>query len=164
MTVMTNFLPIDPIIGEPDIDESYIRLQDAMLLKTLLIDRTKTALNRGTPVDIKWAIDDYANEYLDNLNFPPAAARRFAEIVSWNIWQVDGIKFVVPNTCHEVKSETPNLDGTDDVQVKPCEGCDKGDVKKLNGVRSRVMDGETGKPVLFMQPFEFKPIEEQEKE
>ena len=45
------------------------------------------------------------------------------------------------------------------VRVKPCEGCDKGDVKKHNGIRCRVMDWETGKPVLFMPPFDFKPIE-----
>ena len=38
---------IVPIIGEPDIDESYIRQQDVALLKTLLIDRTMTALNDG---------------------------------------------------------------------------------------------------------------------
>ena len=34
---------IVPIIGEPDIDESYIRQQDSVLLATLLIDRTMTA-------------------------------------------------------------------------------------------------------------------------
>ena len=366
---------IVPIIGEPDIDESYIRQQDVVLLKTLLIDRTMTALNRGVPVNIKWAVDDYANEYPDKAGygceeqitldaissrggrdlkvvsprvkkrkeeqdrrtaqkaevftpswicneqnnlvdeawfgrkdklfnkpnpdyktgfdfgadypqlrwkatygrhsipflhnkkgrtwkdyvkalrlevscgeapyltsrydtttgkwieprsriglldrklrivteqcknkgpeewlkwaevalqgcygfewqgdnvllarenmlyavieyycdvfkgwkFPPAVARRFAEIISWNIWQMDGIKFVVPNTCRGKKVETPNLDGTVEVRVKPCEGCDKGDVKKHDGVRCRVMDWETGKPVLFMPPFEFKPIED----
>ena len=31
---------IVPIIGEPGIDESYIRQQDATVLETLLIDRT----------------------------------------------------------------------------------------------------------------------------
>ena len=110
---------IVPIIGEPDIDESYIRQQDVVLLTTLLIDRTLTALNGGSPVNIKWAVDDYAQEYPDRTGygcedqkFPPSAARRFAEIISWNIWQMDGI----------------------------------------------VMDWETGKPVLFMLPFEFKPI------
>ena len=60
---------IVPIIGEPDIDESYIRQQDVVLLKTLLIDRTMTALNRGVPVNIKWAVDDYANEYPDKAGY-----------------------------------------------------------------------------------------------
>ena len=221
---------IVPKVGEPDIDESYIRQQDAVLLKTLLIDRTMTALNGGSPVNIKWAVDDYAKEYPDKAGYrcedqimldaisssdgndlkvvtprvkkrkeeqerrtaqkaevftpswicneqnnlvdeawfgrkdnlfskPNPDYRRFAEIISWNIWQMDGIKFVVPNTCRGKKVETPNLDGAVEVWVKPCEGCDKGDVKKHNGVRCRVMDWEIGKPVLFMPPFAFKPVE-----
>ena len=31
---------IVPKVGEPDIDESYIRQQDVVVLETLLIDRT----------------------------------------------------------------------------------------------------------------------------
>lgn len=105
-----------------------------------------------------YAAIEYYCDVFRGREFPPAVALRFAEIISWNIWQMDGIKFVVPNTCHEVKSETPNLDGTFEIRVKPCEGCDRGDAKKHNGIRCRVMDWETGKPVLFMPPFEFKPI------
>ena len=87
--IMHNLRSIVPIIGESDIDESYIRQRDVVVLKTLLIDRTMTVEVRG----------------------------------------------------------------------KPCEGCDKGDVKKHNGIRCRVMDWEIGRPVLFMPPFEFKTIE-----
>ena len=47
---------IVPKSGEPDIDESYIRQCDAVLLETLLIDRTMTAENGGHPINIKWAI------------------------------------------------------------------------------------------------------------
>ena len=107
-----------------------------------------------------YAVIEYFCDVFKGRKFPPVAARRFAEIISWNIWQMDGIKFVVPNTCRGKKVETPNLDGTVEVRIKPCEGCDKGDVKKHDGVRCRVMDWETGKPVLFMPPFEFKPIED----
>ena len=60
---------IVPIIGEPDIDESYIRQQDDVVLKTLLIDRTMTALNGGAEVNIKWAVDDYAKEYPDRTGY-----------------------------------------------------------------------------------------------
>ena len=42
---------IVPKIGEPDIDESYIRQRDAVLLETLLIDRTMTAVNDGNPME-----------------------------------------------------------------------------------------------------------------
>ena len=86
--------------------------------------------------------------------------RRWAEIISWNVWQMDGIKFVVPNTCKDKIEEFPNLDGTVDRKVTPCKGCRSGKIDAHNGVRCRVMDWETGKPVLFMPPFEFKPIED----
>ena len=106
---------------------------------------------------------------------PLTVQRRFAEIISWNIWQMDGIKFVVPNTCHR---EVGKKDAAEKAQAKfnfgeeiaeevpqmvECPGCHSGDVARHNGVRCRVMDWETGKPVLFMPPFDFKPIEEQEK-
>ena len=60
---------IVPKVGEPDIDESCIRQQDVVLLETLLIDRTMTALNGGSPVNIKWAVDDYAKEYPDRTGY-----------------------------------------------------------------------------------------------
>ena len=46
---------IEPIVGELDIDESYIRQCDALLLETLLNDRTMTAENGGDTINIKWA-------------------------------------------------------------------------------------------------------------
>ncbi len=30
--------------------------------------------------------------------------REIAEILSWNIWQMDGLKFVIPNSCHRMES------------------------------------------------------------
>ena len=99
-----------------------------------------------------YAVIEYYCDVFKGRKFPPAAARRFAEIISWNIWQMDGIKFVVPNTCGKKK----------DMLGSPikCAGCVKNDVKLHDGVRCRVMDWEINKPVLFMPPFEFKPIEE----
>ena len=64
---------------------------------------------------------------------------------------MDGIKFVVPNTCGKRKDM---LGGS----IK-CVGCVKNDVKLHDGARCRVMDWEINKPVLFMPPFEFKTIE-----
>ena len=60
---------IVPKVGEPDIDESYIRQQDVVVLEMLLIDRTMTARNGGSPVNIKWAVDDYAKEYPDGTGY-----------------------------------------------------------------------------------------------
>ena len=172
---------IVPIIGEPDIDESYIRQQDDVVLERLLIDRTMTALNGGASVNIKWAVDDYAKEHPDRTGYGCED-----QIALDAISSSDGkdLKVVTPRvkkrkeeqerrTAQKAEVFTPSwicneqnnlVDeawfGRVEVRVKPCEGCDKGDVKKRNGVRCRVMDWEIGKPVLFMPPFEFKPIEE----
>lgn len=35
MVAATRFRPLEPIMGEPGIDESYIRQQDAVVLRTL---------------------------------------------------------------------------------------------------------------------------------
>ena len=51
MIATSDFRPLEPIAGEPDIDESYIRQCDPVVLQTLLIDRTETHLNKGTPVN-----------------------------------------------------------------------------------------------------------------
>lgn len=91
---------------------------------------------------------------------PLGTQRCFAEIISWNIWQMDGIKFVAPNTCQDMVVTIPHLDGTIERQVVPCKGCKSGKAEEHNGIRCRIMDWEIGKPVLFMPPFEFKPIEE----
>ena len=99
-----------------------------------------------------YAVIEYYCDVFKGQKFPPAAARHFAEIISWNIWQMDGIKFVVPNTC----GKKMDMLGS---PIK-CAGCAKNDVKLHDGIRCCVMDWEIGKPVLFMPPFEFKTIEE----
>jgi len=104
-------------------------------------------------------IEAYFDKFPGRL-IPVKTLRRFAEIISWNIWQMDGIKFVVPNTCKDTVTEIPNLDGTVERKVLHCKGCASGKVEEHNGIRCRIMDWETGKPVLFMPPFEFKSIEE----
>ena len=63
-----------------------------------------------------------------------------ADIISWNIWQMDGIKFVVPCSCHEeIVSES--LFG-DEVIKQPCEGCVTENVCRHNGVYCNIRDWE----------------------
>lgn len=54
-----------------------------------------------------------------------------AYIISWNVWQMDGLKGVIPNSCKALKSE-PDLLGV--TQILPCSGCQKGDLFSHNGV------------------------------
>ena len=57
-----------------------------------------------------------------------------AEIVSWNLWQMDGLKGVVPCSCREVKLVEPNFFGDPKVKVTPCPGCATGDSSRHNGL------------------------------
>lgn len=58
---------------------------------------------------------------------------KIAEIISWNIWQMDGLKGVIPNTCNHYKIIKYTLFG-DEVQEKYCDGCQHNDIKKHNGI------------------------------
>lgn len=72
-----------------------------------------------------------------------------AKIISWNIWQMDGLKGVIPNSCAIQKVTTTNLFDTTYIE-KPCEGCAKGDIHKHNGVYCKIKDWQTGGTLKFV--------------
>ena len=72
-----------------------------------------------------------------------------AEIVSWNIWQMDGLKFVAPMSCHLEKRLFKTSGGETVTLVSECPGCEKGDNARHNGVYCRVMDWATGRSAAF---------------
>jgi len=76
--------------------------------------------------------------------------RSIAEIVSWNLWQMDGLKGVIPGSCYNEKNEEYTLFGELTVYEKPCEGCEKDDIRKHNGIYSYIMDWGKRKPVRFI--------------
>ena len=75
--------------------------------------------------------------------------REIAEILSWNIWQMDGLKCVIPSSCHNEKQVVTTLFG-DEIHEEVCQGCKKNDIHKHNGIYCYVMDWETGKKVKFV--------------
>ncbi len=74
--------------------------------------------------------------------------REIAEILAWNIWQMDGLKFVIPNSCH--KMESMQLSLFDEPKIEECEGCLKNNRNRHNGIYCYVMDWEKGKKVKFV--------------
>lgn len=76
--------------------------------------------------------------------------KNIADIISWNLWQMDGLKGVVPDSCHDVVSkniETPQLDffSTDipekkGPKVTPCQGCVEDNIYKHNGTYCIICD------------------------
>ena len=94
-----------------------------------------------------------------------------ARIVSWNIWQMDGLKFVIPNSCHPTKivkekpkyrqddlfagaSDTPSPEQQQMELEVPCPGCAKKHIldgaEFHNGIYCKIMDWQTGEPFEFV--------------
>lgn len=71
-----------------------------------------------------------------------------AEIISWNLWQMDGLKLVVPYSCH--KEETVQMNLFEDVKPKFCAGCRNDDIKAHNGKYCIIMDWEKNKHIKYV--------------
>lgn len=71
-----------------------------------------------------------------------------AEIISWNLWQMDGLKCVVPKSCHPEKIVVQNLFDTKEI-VKECEGCKTGDIHKHNGIYCKIKDWSNNEILSF---------------
>ncbi len=66
--------------------------------------------------------------------------KNIANIISWNVWQMDGLKGVIPNSCKSKTLENKNLFGeTKNVKIV-CEGCEKDNIKKHNGKYCKIKD------------------------
>lgn len=83
--------------------------------------------------------------------------RSIAEIISWNLWQMDGLKFVIPNSCHEERSILGTLFDDGPEKLLPCPGCEKNDPNRHNGIYCYVMDWKEGKKVKFANLFNGRP-------
>ena len=62
-----------------------------------------------------------------------------ASIISWNVWQMDGLKGVVPDSCGERKTIVQDLFGEKEI-CTPCEGCKSDNLLKHNGTYCLIKD------------------------
>ena len=77
-------------------------------------------------------------------------AREIATILSWNLWQMDGLKGVIPGTCHDEVEVIPSLFGDGDEIITHCQGCEKDDIKKHNGIYCYIKDWGARKTIRFI--------------
>lgn len=75
--------------------------------------------------------------------------RSIAEILSWNIWQMDGLKYVIPDSCKDTDSGQLQL-FDDKPEKRPCEGCAKNDPLLHTGIYCMIMDWKENKKVKFV--------------
>lgn len=62
-----------------------------------------------------------------------------AYIISWNIWQMDGLKGVIPDTCGERRTVEHTIFG-DEVRISVCQGCKNDDMRAHNGTYALIKD------------------------
>jgi len=63
-----------------------------------------------------------------------------ADIISWNVWQMDGLAGVIPNSCGEVVTKHVNLFGEKETDNSFCKGCLYNDFFRHNGIYCLVKD------------------------
>ena len=65
-----------------------------------------------------------------------------AYVISWNLWQMDGLKGVVPNSCMDTTQENTDLFGNAKTEKIKCTGCKKQNILLHNGIYCKLMDWE----------------------
>ena len=92
--------------------------------------------------------------YEDRFGEQPAIeqVKEIVDIISWNIFQMDGLKFVIPRSCHSQITERQDLISGEIIRKEiECEGCKKGFIHQHNGIYVKMMDWDIGQPVFFHQ-------------
>ncbi len=79
----------------------------------------------------------------------------FAKIISWNIFQMDGLRYVIPMSCHHENKIIPGAQTLfekipDIVEKYECEGCKYNRPNKHNGKYVKIMDWENKKVIRFV--------------
>jgi len=99
----------------------------------------------------------FIDYYQDKFKEPPSTElqKEFAEIIVWNIFQMDGLKYVIPMSC---KTEQVTIKGAetlfgkedDQVVEKPCAGCENKSAKNHNGTYVKIMNWKEEKIIRFV--------------
>lgn len=85
-----------------------------------------------------------------NKNLSVSILKELAEIISWNIWQMDGLKFVIPNSC---KNKNRNKQLTlfeTNTKGKECIGCKNNLPLEHTGIYCKIMDWKNNKKIRFV--------------
>ena len=143
-----------------------------------LLDRKLRVVSENTQIEkewLKWAIKSFQNTYgydwqgdnvllaRENLLFtfidyykakfdkePDIdVLKKIADILSWNIWQMDGLKFVIPESCKEIEEGQLTL-FDDETEKQPCPGCAKNDPYSHTGIYCIIKDWKANKKERFV--------------
>ena len=92
----------------------------------------------------------FIDYYFDRFeNYPTKEyLEEIAKILSWNIWQMDGLKYVIPDSCKpEPKMQLSFFE--DDNEPQECPGCKKNNNSQHTGIYCKVMNWKTNRSIKF---------------
>ena len=98
-------------------------------------------------------IDYYQEKFKETPNLE--LQKEIADIIVWNIFQMDGLKYVIPMSCKTeqvtIKGEETLFEKKEDrVVEKPCSGCENKIAYKHNGIYTQTMDWKENKIIRFV--------------
>ncbi len=98
-------------------------------------------------------IDYYQDKFKDTPSIE--LQKEIAEIITWNIFQMDGLNYVIPMSCKTEKvtvvgAQTLFGKEADRIIEKPCESCENKTAKNHNGIYVNIMDWKEGKVMRFV--------------
>lgn len=101
--------------------------------------------------------------YVDKFNRRPSLKlqEEIAKIISWNVFQMDGLKYVIPMSCKHINRVIPGEltlfgETPDKVEKDECEGCKLQNPLKHNGKYVKIMDWDTNESIRFVDLVENK--------
>jgi len=97
----------------------------------------------------------FIENYVEKFNTEPNLLdiQKIAHIISWNVWQMDGLKGIIPNSCKSETIEVKELFGDSEKKIVKCKGCERESVNSHNGIYCEIMDwkgSEKGKQTKFI--------------
>ena len=99
-------------------------------------------------------IENYYEKFLEEPKLEDI--QNIANIISWNLWQMDGLKCVIPNSCTDkIRIEQDIFDNTTKINIE-CQGCKKNNPYLHNGIYCTIMDWEENKTIKFVDMLENK--------
>lgn len=111
---------------------------------------------------------DYMDYYKERFKQEPPIEllKKVANIIAWNIWQMDGLKCVVPFSCHDMKPPVSQISLFDILETKTeekmvsCPGCEKNNIFSHNGIYCHIYDwNNLNKSIPFIDVFKEETID-----
>ncbi|PKK98669.1 MAG: restriction endonuclease subunit M [Tenericutes bacterium HGW-Tenericutes-2] len=92
----------------------------------------------------------FIDYYINRFDCMPEAfkLKEIANIISWNFFQMDGLKGVIPESCNNQKVVQLDLFGEE--VTEKCYGCENNSIHKHNGIYVFIKDWDHNKMIKFV--------------